>query len=164
MLDKLKALLTPDVSVEARLIGVSLFIGRILSKFENRIGELESRQLQRGERGEKGDNGNDGVRGKDGKQGKDGRDGQNGKDGAKGDTGDKGEAGEKGVSVVDAEVALDGNLVLNLSNGEIIDAGKIVQPKPDSQHILSTQLANYQITVSSNQPVSPQVNDLWLEI
>jgi len=67
-----------------------------------------------GEKGEKGDNGKDGA---DGKDGRDGKDGLNGKDGAQ---------GEQGVSVVNANVELDGSLVLELSDGSQIDAGEVV--------------------------------------
>ena len=67
-----------------------------------------------GEKGEKGDNGKNGV---DGKDGKDGKDGLNGKDG---------EQGQQGVSVVNANVELDGSLVLELSDGTEIDAGEVV--------------------------------------
>ena len=67
-----------------------------------------------GEKGEKGDNGKNGIDGKDGKDGKDGLNGKNG------------EQGQQGVSVVNANVELDGSLVLELSDGTEIDAGEVV--------------------------------------
>lgn len=63
-----------------------------------------------------------GVAGKDGRNGIDGKDGKNGRDGKDGKDGIDGEAG---VSVVDAEVGFDNRLSLELSNGEVIDAGQI---------------------------------------
>ena len=75
-----------------------------------------------------------------------------------------GKTGPQGVSVVDAEVALDGNLVIKLSNGSIIDAGEIVQQVASHSYLMEKQVANYQITVSATAPQSPQVNDLWYDI
>ena len=75
-----------------------------------------------------------------------------------------GERGPKGISVVDAEVALDGNLVLKLSDGNIIDAGEIVQQVAKNSYFHSKQLANFQIVVSSTVPPNPSVNDLWYDI
>ena len=164
MLDRIKKLLDPSVTVESRLMGVTLFIGRLLSKFDNRLIDLESKQLQQGEHGEKGERGHDGLRGIDGAKGDKGQDGKNGKDGPSGKSGSQGKDGEKGVSIVDAEVAMDGHLVLKLSNKDIIDAGEIVQQVAKSQHILSTQVAKDQITVSDTAPRDPQLNDLWLPI
>lgn len=160
--EKLKSLLSPSVDPDTKLKGVGLFLGRILDKFDTRIVDLEARQLQKGDKGDKGDRG---LPGKDGKDGKDGRDSTvPGPKGDKGDPGEVGPQGPKGVSVVDAEVALDGNLVLKLSNGNIIDAGEIVQQVAKSTHFHSRQLANFQIVVSSTPPASPALNDLWYDI
>ena len=70
----------------------------------------------------------DGLQGPQGFAGKDGKQGLKGDHGPKGDKGDKGEqgkTGEQGVSVVDAEIDIDGSLVLSLSNGIILDAGEV---------------------------------------
>jgi hypothetical protein len=55
MLEKLKSLLKPSVSIEVKLTGIGLFIGKILDDYSNRIVGLESRQLQKGDKGDKGD-------------------------------------------------------------------------------------------------------------
>lgn len=160
--EKLKSLLAPSVDTEIKLKGIGLFLGRILDKFDTRIVDLEARQLQKGDKGDRGE------AGKDGKDGRDGRDstvaGPQGPKGDKGDTGAVGPKGPQGTSVVDAEVDIDGSLVLKLSNGNIIDAGEIVQQVAKSTHFHSRQLANFQIVVSSTPPASPGVNDLWYDI
>lgn len=163
ILDKIKSLVTPDVDVSLKLRGIGVFIGKTLERFDTRLVDLESRQLQKGDKGDKGDS-VVGPAGRDGKDGKEGKPGPAGPKGDKGDAGPVGKRGEKGVSVVDAEVALDGNLVLKLSDGKIIDAGEIVQQVAKSTQIHSTQLANYQIVVSSTAPANPSVNDLWYDI
>ena len=163
MLDRIKTLLTPDVSLDAKVKGVSLFIGKVLDKFDGRLVSLEARQLQKGDKGDRGERGEPGKDGRDGKDGKDGRDGAPGPKGAKGDAGPVGKAGSQGVSVVDAEVALDGNLVLKLSNGKIIDAGEIVQQSKGGRDVFVAGNA-WQITVSTEAPANPQLNQLWLDI
>ena len=80
------------------------------------IKKLEGPQ---GPKGDKGDRGLPGPAGKDGIDGKEGRDGKDGKDGV------NGQDGKDGVSVVDAKVDFDGSLVLTLSDGKEIDAGKV---------------------------------------
>ena len=122
-------------------------------------------QGEKGERGEQGLTGRDGVDGRDGRDGQDGKNGRDGIAGPKGDKGDPGalgKVGPQGVSVVDAEVAIDGNLVLTLSNGNIIDAGEIVQRGNDGSVFVSGN--SWQITVSSTAPPDPQLNQLWLDI
>jgi hypothetical protein len=79
-------------------------------------------QGEKGEQGVKGDIGAPGKNGKDGKDGSKGLDGLNGKDGT---DGIDGKDGVDGISVVDARVDFDGSLVLTLSNGTEIDAGKV---------------------------------------
>jgi hypothetical protein len=79
-------------------------------------------QGEKGEQGVKGDIGAPGKNGKDGKDGSKGLDGLNGKDGI---DGIDGKDGVDGISVVDARVDFDGSLVLTLSNGTEIDAGKV---------------------------------------
>ena len=163
--ENLRNLLSPvDIDPSVKLTGVGLFIGRVLDKFDTRLIGLEARQLQKGDTGDKGDKGDTGPAGKDGRDGQDGKAGPKGAKGDKGDAGPVGKQGIEGVSVVDAEVAIDGNLVLNLSNGQIIDAGEIVQQVTKSSQVFLKQLSNYQIVVSSTAPQSPQVNDLWYDI
>lgn len=154
MLDRIKSLLTPSVTIDARVKGISLFMGKCMEAFEKRISSLEARQLVHGKDG------------RDGKDGKDGRDGKDGKAGATGSTGPAGKAGtdgKAGVSVVDAEVAADDHLVLKLSNGKIIDAGELPAGRSNDGSVFVAGNA-WQITVSSTAPSSPQLNDLWLDI
>lgn len=163
-LEKIKSLLTPDIDISVKVRAISTYIGRILDKFDSRIVDLEARQLQKGDKGDKGDRGDIGPSGIDGKAGADGKSGAAGPQGAKGDAGPVGKVGPKGISVIDAEVALDGNLVLKLSDGNIIDAGEIVQQVTKHSQTFLKQLSNFQIVVSSTPPLSPNVNDLWYDI
>lgn len=91
-------------------------------------------ELPVGPRGEKGDTGDAGLpgdkgeRGADGIDGKDGINGTNGLDGLDGKPGKAGadgKDGKDGVSVVDAEIAVDGSLIFKLSDGKIIDVGEL---------------------------------------
>ncbi len=159
MLDKLKKLLEPDVSANAKILGVSLFIGRVIESLIPRIESLEARQLEKGEKGDKGD---PGEKGKPGKDGLPGRDGLNGLNGADGKDGKPGKDGKNGVSVVDSEIAADNHLVLKLSNGAIIDAGEL--PVADGNNQVFVSGNGYQIAVSATAPSNPQLNDLWLDI
>lgn len=159
MLEQIKALLTPSVSTDTKLKGVSIFIGRVLGKMDTRLVSLESRQLQKGDKGDKGDTGKDGL---NGKPGKDGKDGPKGKDGLNGKDGKEGADGNTGVSVVDSEVALDGHLVLTLSNGKIIDAGEIITEKVKDRVFVAGNA--WQVIVSSVAPANPQINQLWYDI
>ena len=66
--------------------------------------------------------GKDGLPGKDGMPG---RDGKAGRDGAQGADGRNGEDGKDGVGVSKAKVDIDGELVITLTDGRIIEAGKV---------------------------------------
>jgi hypothetical protein len=66
--------------------------------------------------------GKDGLPGKDGMPGRDGR---AGRDGAQGADGRNGEDGKDGVGVSNAKVDIDGELVITLTDGRIIEAGKV---------------------------------------
>ena len=66
--------------------------------------------------------GKDGLPGKDGMPGRDGR---AGRDGEKGADGKNGEDGKDGVGVSKAKVDIDGELVITLTDGRIIEAGKV---------------------------------------
>jgi hypothetical protein len=125
----------------------------------------QGEQGEKGERGEQGLTGRDGVDGRDGRDGQDGKNGRDGIAGPKGDKGDPGalgKVGPQGVSVVDAEIDIDGNLVLTLSNGNIIDAGEIPVEKGQGGVFVAGNA--WQITVSSTAPPNPQLNQLWLDI
>jgi len=160
ILDKVKNLLRPDVDPSVKLTGVGVFIGKTFDWLETRIADLEKRQLEKGDKGDKGDS----IIGPTGKQGPPGADGKSitGPKGDKGDPGAVGKAGKPGVSVVDAEVAADGNLVLKLSDGAIIDAGELPSTKGSSSGVFVAGNA-WQITVSSTAPSNPQLNQLWYD-
>lgn len=162
-LDKIKSLLRPSVDPEVKLTGVGLFVGKTLDGFDQRVVDLEKRQLEKGDKGEHGERGPSGPKGADGKPGIDGKS-ITGPKGDKGDTGAVGKDGKQGVSVVDAEVAADDHLVLKLSNGKIIDAGEL--PTGNTKQYSAVHVAGnaWQITVSSTAPADPQLNDLWLQI
>lgn len=61
-----------------------------------------------------------------GPQGKPGINGQDGKDGKDGADGAPGEPGTPGVSVIDASIDANNDLIITLSSGEIINAGNVV--------------------------------------
>jgi hypothetical protein len=159
MLDRVRKLLEPDVSLNAKLIGVSLFIGKAIESLLPRIESLESRQLQKGDKGDRGERG---KQGEQGLQGIPGLDGAQGPEGKQGPAGRSGKIGKDGVSVVDAEIALDDHLVLKLSNDTIIDAGEL----PKAQGKLGAYVSGnaWQIIVSDTPPSGAQLNDLWLDI
>lgn len=165
MRDKLLPLLKREASPDVKLSVISLFIGKMMEVYDKRINFLEDRQLQKGEQGDKGDPGKDGKDGRDGRDGKAGKDGKDGADGKDGLNGKAGGKGADGVSVVGADIAPDEHLVLNLSNGNIIDAGKLPKAKAaagkDRVHVSGNA---WQVTVSATAPSNPAVNDLWLDI
>jgi len=153
-------LLKPPVDAETKLTGVSLFFGKWLESLNRRVVEVEARSWEKGDKGDTGEKGKDG---KDGKDGRNGIDGKNGRDGRDGKDGKQGTQGVAGVSVVDAEIAADGNFVFKLSNGKEIDAGNPIDIGKRGVQV-NTQLANQQITVSTTAPGSPVVGDLWYDI
>ncbi len=165
MRDKLLPLLKREASPDVKLSVISLFIGKMMEVYDKRINFLEDRQLQKGEQGDQGIPGKDGRDGRDGKEGQKGQDGKDGLNGKDGKPGAKGKDGTDGVSVVGAEVAPDEHLVLNLSNGNIIDAGKLPKAKAasvkDRVHVAGNA---FQVTVSATAPSNPALNDLWLDI
>ena len=159
MIDKLKQLLAPDVDIAAKLAVVSAFFGRILTTHDQRLVDLEARQLQKGDkgdRGEKGEKGDPGVAGKDGQVG---ATGPKGDTGPAGKDGKQGKNGKDGISVVSAEVALDNHLVFTLSNGKIIDAGEL----PTADEMIRTFVSGnaWQIYVGNTPPANPPENQLW---
>lgn len=66
--------------------------------------------------------GRDGLPGKDGAPGKEGRPGR---DGLPGKDGKDGKEGKQGVGVSKAKVDIDGMLVITLTDGKVIEAGKV---------------------------------------
>lgn len=162
MLQRLIELLKPDVSTDAKLKGVSLFVGKVLDKYDSRLKTLEIKTLIPLRDGIDGKDGKIGPKGLDGKPGKDGKDGKDGVAGQDGKDGKQGPKGKQGVSVVDATIAADDHLVLKLSDGKELDAGEL--PMKDGAQMVSVSGNAWQITVSATAPTSPSVNDLWLDI
>ncbi|MBO7402335.1 MAG: collagen-like protein, partial [Lachnospiraceae bacterium] len=90
-------------------------------------------QGEKGDKGDKGEpgrngadgrDGKDGLNGRDGLNGKDGIDGKNGADGKDGLNGKDGKDGVDGVGVTNVTI-MDGNLIITLSDGKVINAGRI---------------------------------------
>lgn len=143
MLQRIIELLKPDVSPDAKITGIGIFVGKQLDKHKTRLDTLEIKTLIPLKDGRDGTDGKIGPRGLDGRSGKDGADGKDGRDGKDGAPGKDGKKGAKGISVVDAEIAADDHLVLKLSDGNLVDAGEL--PSVDNgkiQHLISTQLQN----------------------
>lgn len=126
-----------------------------LQSTANEIQKLEGPSGPKGDKGDQGPKGEQGDRGFDGKDGKDGRDGKDGIDG---------EDGKDGTSVVDAEVAADGSLVLKLSNGSEIDAGPIISEKGAGSSVLVQQYSGPRIFVQADTPTGASVGDIWFDI
>jgi len=93
-------------------------LNNIANKVESFVA-VKPKDGPKGEKGDQGPKGDNGDKGLDGRDGVDGRNGNDGKDGL------DGEKGQDGVSVVDVDVTFDNHLVVTLSDGNEIDAGKI---------------------------------------
>lgn len=163
MRDKLLALLKPSADTDLKLSVVTLFIGKTIESLFPRIEYLEARQLQRGEKGEKGDS----VVGPVGPKGDKGESivgpvGPAGPQGPVGPQGKAGKAGRDGLSIVDAEISMDDHLVFKRSDGKILDAGEL--PKANVASSVFVSGNGYQITVSREAPLNPNVNDLWFDV
>ena len=94
----------------------------LLNDFREKIEKVSKLPGPQGERGERGPAGKDGKDGKPGKDGKDGKAGVNGKDGQDGKDGEDGLAG---IGVANAHISFDNHLVLEMTDGNEIDAGEI---------------------------------------
>jgi len=95
---------------------------------------------ERGPKGDQGERGIDGAPGRDGVDGRNGRDGKDGKD------------GKDGVSVTDAKIDFDGNLIITLSTGREINVGEVVSPDL-AEKIKITMSTNSSLTVSDEGSV-----------
>lgn len=160
MREALKQLLTPNVEIATKLVAISMFIGKMFERHDERLVDLEARQLQKGDKGDKGDRGEKGERGD---QGAPGEPGAVGPAGPEGKAGKDGKQGKQGVSITSSEIALDGHLVFKLSDGRIIDAGPLPEPKTGEDRVFVSGNA-WQIEVSATPPANPQLNQLWLDI
>lgn len=89
---------------------------------------------ERGERGEPGPEGAQGERGEQGATGEQGASGEQGPVGEKGEPGAPGRDGadgRDGASIKNAQITPDGNLTLELTNGETLNAGVVRGEKGD---------------------------------
>jgi hypothetical protein len=132
MLEKLMARVSDILQMDnSELDGIlnSLTQRPEIDKLKNKIVLLEEQiavvETIKGDDGKDGINGLDGRDGKDGINGRDGLTGLNGKDGK---DGKDGEDGKDGISVSDASLDFANNLTIELSNGDVIDAGQITLP------------------------------------
>ena len=105
-----------DASIEAKVEAIGIVLDKKVQELENTA--VQTSQIP-GPKGEKGDKGDAGKDGKDGVAGKDGKDGVDGKDGK------DGEDGEDGVGVANAYIDFDNTLVLELTDGNQINAGDL---------------------------------------
>ena len=175
MIDKLRLLLQPEVDTGLKLAAVATFFAKAFESTYSRLTDLEARQLEKGDKGDpgpkgqkgdKGDPGPKGQKGDKGVKGDRGEQGLRGEQGVPGEPGPKGKDGrdgKNGVSVVDAEIDVDGHLVLKLSNDSIVDAGPLPEATGNGGGVFVSGNA-WQITVSSTAPANPSLNDLWLDI
>lgn len=111
-------------NVQAVVAALKKIENDISARFENVAAAIENRVANIKD-GQDGAPGVDGRPGRDGKDGKPGRDGKDGVDGAKGADG---VAGQDGVSVINAYLDFDNSLVIELSNGQSINAGEVLPP------------------------------------
>lgn len=116
-----------DASTEAKIEAIGVVLDKKVASLEQ-IAEQTS-QIP-GPKGEKGDKGDAGKNGKDGKDGKDGLNGKDGKDGVDGDD------GKDGVGVADAYIDFDNTLVIELTDGNQINAGEINVEKQKTDTIV----------------------------
>lgn len=94
---------------------VKTYVGQVMQAFEARLAAIETRDWT----GAKGDKGPPGIDGKDGEPGRDGKDGIDGRDGEKGDR------GRNGADIAGATIGRDGQLLITLSNGDLLDLGPV---------------------------------------
>ena len=111
-------------NVQAVLAALRKIEADVTGRFEQVATTLETRVANIKD-GKDGVAGVDGRPGRDGKDGRPGRDGKDGKDGA---PGRDGVPGMDGVSVTNAFLDFDNSLVIELSNGQQINAGEVLPP------------------------------------
>lgn len=108
----------------------STYIVEAFKQIEDRLTQkyLEIKDLST----KKGDPGKDGKDGVNGKNGRDGRDGVDGRPGVDGKDGKDGVDGSDGVSVTNVYIDFDDKLVVELSNGQQVDAGYVNRVASDA--------------------------------
>lgn len=108
-----------DASLEARLESLGIVLDKEFEVIDRRVETITKLQ---GPKGDKGDQGEQGLPGKDGKDGRNGIDGRNGVDGKDGRDGSD---GKQGVGVANAYIDFDNSLVIELTDGNEINAGEL---------------------------------------
>jgi hypothetical protein len=111
-------------NVQAVLTALRKIETDVIARFDSVSKTIETRVANIKD-GRDGVAGVDGRPGRDGKDGRPGRDGKDGKDGA---PGRDGVPGMDGVSVTNAFLDFDNSLVIELSNGQQINAGEVLPP------------------------------------
>lgn len=139
---------------DSNLLVLAKEFSKLRSEVKNVLALPVGPEGKQGEKGTPGKDGKDGLNGRDGigmqgpagAPGRDGRDGQDGKDGVD---------GQDGVSVTNAYVDFDGSLVIELSNGNQIDAGFVSADNRDSviQQIKSGALSLNELLPSQEDNV-----------
>jgi hypothetical protein len=108
--------------------GVDGAPGRDGSDGKDGVSGIDGKDGTAGRDGVDGKDGAHGLDGKDGSAGLDGKDGapgQDGVDGKEGMIGEKGDRGRDGVGLAGALIGRDGQLLVTLSNGDILDLGPV---------------------------------------
>jgi hypothetical protein len=108
--------------------GVDGAPGRDGSDGKDGVSGIDGKDGTAGRDGIDGKDGAHGLDGKDGSAGLDGKDGapgQDGIDGKEGAIGEKGDRGRDGVGLAGALIGRDGQLLVTLSNGDILDLGPV---------------------------------------
>ena len=140
---------------EELLLKVAEAVGTIRNQVAGLSNKTETVAKLQGPKGDKGDKGEQGI------QGPQGVPGVKGDSGAPGEDGRDGEDGKDGVSVEDAYIAADGNLVIVLSDGREVDTGSVFQDS--GKNNLYVQARDWQIIVSDTAPTAPVLDQLWYD-
>lgn len=137
------------------------------SEIETIVASIIPNYTSKGEKGDRGEQGLQGPAGRDGSRGLNGMDGKDGRDGNDGKNGIDGKDGKDGISVVDASIALDGSLVLKLSDDSEIDCGKVIADEIINQYYSTSSsgsggvqsiVAGTNITVDNTDPFNPIIS------
>ncbi len=91
-------------------------------------GDQDEQGIQgiQGEKGDKGDQGEQGIQGIQGEKGEKGDKGDQGEQGIQGIQGEKGDKGDTGAGVETAYIDENGDLILTLTSGQVLNAGQVV--------------------------------------
>tara|TARA_R110000822_G_scaffold49495_6_gene129735 strand:- start:7008 stop:8564 length:1557 start_codon:yes stop_codon:yes gene_type:complete len=119
------------------LLKIAAAVGTLKKQVGTISNKTETITKLQGPQGDKGDKGVQGVQGPKGDRSSDGVSGLPGEDGK------DGVDGEDGVSVTDAYIAADGNLVIVLSDGNEVDVGEISSKGADNNAYVLKQGSDF---------------------